>query len=447
MNTARLASTVRFVARTYRTLHHMKVRHITPYQAGENLARETSAMGPLYTKLAQFISARKDTLDADFIEALSSVQDRVVVAETQFVPSVPGYTILDAAPIASASIADVYRGRCESTGREVAIKVRRAGVKEAVKEDLPLLTGVMRAASLVGVPGATNMFELIDQSRDMVIRELDFRFEATAAASFASKLAEVPWLVVPRVLYVTEDIMVAEFEGSRKVSVVAAPNPALAKRLMDLYMLMLGAGYVHADPHPGNVGFRGDGTVVLYDFGAMLEVQPGIQQHVASVISAGLTKNADEFLNALESLGVLTLASDGHRGRVRRALRRVLNSPNVHDELRGMPEFASNRQGQRMVTFGTTFIYLVRTLTLIDGSCRTLDPGFEYDYARWVDSPDPMNMLMGVARDAAALPSTLNAMHSDLEEFQTHILEEMETLRKFMAVCMGVGLVYFLHGG
>ena len=163
MNTARLASTVRFVARTYRTLHHMKVRHITPYQAGENLARETSAMGPLYTKLAQFISARQDTLDADFIEALSSVQDRVVVAETQFVPSVPGYTILDAAPIASASIADVYRGRCESTGREVAIKVRRAGVKEAVKEDLPLLTGVMRAASLVGVPGATNMFELIDQ--------------------------------------------------------------------------------------------------------------------------------------------------------------------------------------------------------------------------------------------------------------------------------------------
>jgi len=221
----------------------------------------------------------------------------------------------------------------------------------------------------------------------------------------------------------------------------------LAKRLMDLYMLMLGAGYVHADPHPGNVGFRSDGTVVLYDFGAMLEVQPGIQQHVASVISAGLTKNADDFLKALESLGVLTMASDGHRGRVRRALRRVLNSPNVHNELRDMPEFASNQQGQRMVTFGTTFIYLVRTLTLIDGSCRTLDPDFEYDYTRWVDSPDPMNMLMGVARDAAALPSTLNAMHSDLEEFQAHILGEMETFRRFMAVCVGVGLIYFLHGG
>jgi len=446
MNTARLTSTVRFVARTYRTLHDMKVRRITPYQAGENLARDASSMGPLYTKLAQFISARQDTLDPDFIKALSAVQDQVTTTHERRVPSVPGYTI-DPHPIASASIADVYKGRCDSTGREVAVKVRREGVKEAVGEDLPLLTGVMRAASYVGVPGALNMYELIDQSRDMVVRELDFRLEAGASASFASKLAEVPWLVVPRVVYVTESVMVAEFEGSRKVSAVASPNPALAKRLMDLYMLMLGAGYVHADPHPGNVGFRGDGTVVLYDFGAMLEVQPGIQHHVASVISAGLTKNADEFLKALESLGVLTLASDGHRGRVRRALRRVLNSPNVHDELRGMPEFASNQQGQRMVTFGTTFIYLVRTLTLIDGLCRTLDPDFDYEYSRWVDSPDPIDMVMGVARDAAALPSTLNAMHSDLDEFQNRILDEMHTFRTCMAACVALGIFYFLHGG
>ena len=436
----RTVETVRFVTRTYHTLHHLKVGKVSPRQAGADLARDVVSMGPLYTKLAQFISARKDALDPEFIEALSVVQDNAESSVVHQPPEVDGYEVFQV-PIASASIADVYKGECRRTGRVVAIKRRRAGTKEAIETDLPLLMGVMTVASVMGVPGAKNMFELIDQSRSMVLRELDFRIEAKASRDFAAKMSDVAWLKIPEVLFSTEDVMVSHFEPSRKVSEVRGPNPPLARRLMDLYMMMLGAGVVHADPHPGNLGFLSDGSVVLYDFGAMLEVDSGLQHHVARMITAGISKNADDLLGSMESVGVLAVKNDSERGKVRRVLRRVLSSRNVHVELQNIPEFSSNAE-QRLVTFGTTFIYLVRTLTLIDSSCRSLDPDFAYDFAQWVDPPDVMASLSDMARDVASLPSTINAMHSDLEEFQSRVLDDMTTFKRAMIV--GGGVMYVM---
>ena len=448
----RSLETVGFIARTYRTLHRMKTGRLTAGQAGRDLAVDATAMGPLYTKLAQFISARKDALDPDFVDALAAVQDEAPVGVPVDPPVVRGVE-LEPTPIASASIADVYRGVATKTGLVVVVKRRRHGVKAAVVADLPLLSGAMRLAGACGVPGAANMYELIDQSRDMLIRELDFRVEAAVSEEFRARFADVPWLVVPRVLRATESAMVSEYVPSRKAARVVAPNPALARRLMDLYMLMLGGGLIHADPHPGNLGFLADGSIVLYDFGAMLRVPDGIQHDVARVITAGVTKNADGMLDALESMGVLAVEGTGKRRGVRRVLRRVLNG-DVHTELQNAPEFTSSDSGTRLVTFGTTFIYLTRTLTLIDGTCRTLDPGFEYDFSPWLEPPDAMKGMMDLARDAAAIPATLQTMHADLEEFQLRVVDELDGFKRMSTMgsavllavtAAGAGL-YFMHG-
>lgn len=417
--------TLRYVARTYRTLHQLQHKRISPFAAGNLLARDASAMGPLYTKLAQFISARTDALDPDFIKALSAVQDSVP-AGSQGPPDVRGL-VVEPVPVACASIANVYRATSRKTGRVMAIKRRREGCKEAVQVDLPLLSGVMAAAACVRLPGAANMRELIDESSEMVLRELDFRHEAAASQEFRALMAEVPWVMVPSVLHASEDTLISQFVASRKLSEVSVPNPALAQRLMTLYMEMMRAGYVHADPHPGNLGFKEDGTIVLYDFGAMVRVDAGLSQLVARAITAGLTKNADDLLTALEALDVVRVEPVQRAG-VRRVLRKVLDGE-VHEELRMSPEFTSSG-GKRILRFSQDFIYLTRTLTLIYASCRQLDPSFEYDFARWIDRPDAMSQLTGIARDVAAIPSTVQTMHNDLEVFQTRIIEEIDHMKR-----------------
>lgn len=426
----RAIDTASFVVRTYRTLGALKAKSVTPRVAGERLARDACRMGPLYTKLAQFISARRDALDSDFIDALSLVQDSVEVpGDLQAPPAIPGY-VIESAPLASASVADVFRGRRVRDGLHVVVKRRRAGVKEQVAADFPLLMAIMLAASIARVPGARNMYELIKESRSMVLGELDFKKEAASAIEFRAAFKDVGWLVVPRIVRVAEDMLVSEYVPSHKLSRVL-PNSALAHRLMDLYMLMLEGGIVHADPHPGNLGFLSGGRVVLYDFGATLRVDVNVGNAMARLLQAGITKNSEGLISALEDIGVMQV-QPGRRTSVRRVVRRVFTG-NVHEELQKAPEFTDSEK--RVVTFGTTFIYLARTLTLIDATCRTLDPEFRYDYARWVSRSS--GGMMDMVRDVTSIPSTVITMQSDMEEFQVRIFEEIEAGKK-SALILGV---------
>lgn len=420
----------------------MKRGRISPSEAGHALAGAVSNMGPLYIKLAQFISARKDALDPAFADALAAVQDDIAVQDDAAPPAIDGYEV-DPRPIARASIADVFRGRRTSDGAAVAIKRRRSGVKSTMTTDLPLLAGVMGVCGALGIPGAQNMHELIMQSWAMVVNELDFRNEAASIEEFRGLFADVEWVLLPRVWHASETVMIMEFLPARKLRDVRGPNPALARRVMDLYMMMLTSGLMHADPHPGNLGFCADGTVVLYDFGAMLRVDVATKEHVTQALQAGVTRDPGRMLAALENLGVLTV-QPGQRSAVRRLVRRVLNG-DVHAELRDAPEFAS--RNQRIVKFSTEFIYITRTLTLIDGICRTLDPDFEYEYARWVDAPNGLDTAMEVMQHAASLPSAVTTMQLDLEEFQMRMVQDISFFKHASIVISLALSVLAVYGG
>jgi predicted unusual protein kinase regulating ubiquinone biosynthesis (AarF/ABC1/UbiB family) len=212
----------------------------------------------------------------------------------------------------------------------------------------------------------------------------------------------------------------------RRLERVVTPNPGLARRVMDLYMLMVTTGMVHADPHPGNIGFLPSGRLVMYDFGAVLRIEPDVGGALTRVLRAGVTSDVDGVVAALEDLGVLRLRP-GQKPVVRRLVRRLMASgAGVHEELQRSPEFTASGGRRRVVAFEQTFIYLARTLTLVEGACRYLDPDFEYDYARWVTAPAPMDVAADVARDLASLPSTLRSMQSDLEDFQARVAGDMD---------------------
>ena len=423
--------TASFVARTYHVLHRLKTAQTTPRRAGEEIAQEVCRMGPLYTKMAQFISARRDSIDAEFADALSLVQDRVPPGVCLTPPEVQGY-IVESVPFASASVADVYRARRTADGAEVVIKKRRPGVKERIMEDLPLLKTVMDIAAVGKVPGAKNMADLISETQDMVLGEMDFSREALACRSFKDLFGHVSWLVIPEVLLADEDTLISVYQPAKKLDMVVTPNPPLATRLMDLYMMMLQAGKIHADPHPGNIGYLSGGRIVLYDFGAMVTVDASFGDAMARVLHAGITKNADGVMTALEDLGAIRV-EPGNRPSVRRLVRQLLSGADLHQKLSASPEFTDG--DKRIVRLGTEFIYLVRTLALIEGTCKVLDPDFSYDYAAWVPENDGM---LDALRDVASLPSAVLTMQSDMEEFQTRVFAEVDSMKSRAAFAAGV---------
>jgi predicted unusual protein kinase regulating ubiquinone biosynthesis (AarF/ABC1/UbiB family) len=68
---------------------------------------------------------------------------------------------------------------------------------------------------------------------------------------------------------------------------------------------------IHADPNPGNLAFRPDGTIVLYDFGCVKQIPDHIIDAYGATIRCGLEEDYAGVERGLDALGVLN--PDGPR--------------------------------------------------------------------------------------------------------------------------------------
>ena len=106
------------------------------YDDGERLRKALEEMGPLFIKLGQLLSTRRDLLPPGLLDELSKLQDRVppfpsetaklIVERELGGPVEQFFSRFDEAPLAAASIAQVHTA-CRLDGREVVVKAVRGG--------------------------------------------------------------------------------------------------------------------------------------------------------------------------------------------------------------------------------------------------------------------------------------------------------------------------------
>src|SRR5205085_6475897 len=130
--------------------------HIEHNQCALQLASALEELGPCFIKLGQLLSTRPDLLPADYIRALSRLQDtiqpvpverivQIVQSELQR-PMGELFQSFDEHPLATASMAQVHRAVLLD-GAEVAVKVQRPGVRQRIEIDLEVLREVAQFAS------------------------------------------------------------------------------------------------------------------------------------------------------------------------------------------------------------------------------------------------------------------------------------------------------------
>ena len=277
---------------------------LAPFQEARHGVHERSAArlltlcernGGLYTKAGQFISTASG-MPVPFQQQLSKLQDSarpldwedvrdVVVAElgagamANLVPGdVPGDTTVipgdvaprhsksfasfDREPVAAASLAQVHRA-VTSAGEEVAVKVQRPGLRRQFDVDLATMRFITGAV-LVAFPNFDFSF-LVPEFRDRLARELDFTWEGRSCERTGRALADDPRMVTPDIHWSLTTGKVLTMEYVRGVKVddgaelrAAGIDPrAAAEALADTFARMLLChGFVHGDPHPGNMLIR-----------------------------------------------------------------------------------------------------------------------------------------------------------------------------------------------
>ena len=243
-------------------------------------------LGPTFIKLAQAMSNRADLLPQALIDEFEKLQSNVPPFETVLArqiieeelgrPITEVFSEFDDVTLGSASIGQVHRARL-LTGEEVVVKVQRPGVKEKVRSDLALLHELVRLTSgFLQKQGLANPQDVVDAFERSMSKELDYTAEARSMEQFRKLYESYTTFYIPKPFreLSTARILVIEFVSGCKITdkpqlLAWGLSPeTVAETGMDIYLTQIFEfGIFHADPHPGNVLVRPDGTVVLIDFG------------------------------------------------------------------------------------------------------------------------------------------------------------------------------------
>ncbi|MCG8394813.1 MAG: AarF/ABC1/UbiB kinase family protein [Pseudomonadales bacterium] len=215
-------------------------------------------------------------------------------------------------PFAAASIGQVHRATTHQ-GDQVVVKVQYPAVKESIDSDMKHLRRILRLGSLLRVDEAA-LDAVFREIRNQLHEELDYCQEANNLTLFRDFHHEQPWLIIPRVFedLSSEKVLTLSQESGTPLDHVddqhgfdQATRNLLGERLFDaLGQQIFQFRAVHCDPHPGNFAFRPDGSIVMYDFGAVKRLPPQDAELLRNIVRAALDQQWHTLDTLLQQLGV-----------------------------------------------------------------------------------------------------------------------------------------------
>jgi predicted unusual protein kinase regulating ubiquinone biosynthesis (AarF/ABC1/UbiB family) len=273
--------------------------------AAEELAADLEKLGPTFIKLGQLLSTRADLLPAPYLESLSRLQDQIepfpyeevdrIVSGELGVRISKAFANFDPEPLAAASLAQVHLAHMRD-GRAVVVKVQRPEIRDQIVQDLEALEEVAQFVDAHTELGKRYEFEnMLQGLRSSLLRELDFKVEANNLITFGQNLREFERIIIPEPIddFTTSRILTMEYIPGKKITeltplrLMEIDGASLARELFRAYLKqILLDGFVHADPHPGNVFLTGDDRIALLDLGMVTRLLPGFQDNLLRLLLA-----------------------------------------------------------------------------------------------------------------------------------------------------------------
>lgn len=214
-------------------------------------------------------------------------------------------------PIAAASIGQVHRAMTKD-GEDLAIKVQYPGVRRSIDSDVDNVAALLRLSGLV--PKGLDVAPMLAEAKRQLHEEADYGREGRCLARFGDLLAGSPEFCVPRLheALTTRDVLAMSHVAGQPVEDLAEAPQDLRDRTMRLliglmFRELFEFGLMQTDPNFAN--YRHDaatGQVVLLDFGATRDIQPGMADGYRQLLRAGLAGDLPGSEAAMRALGFLS---------------------------------------------------------------------------------------------------------------------------------------------
>ena len=299
------------------------------------------SLGPVYIKFGQWLSSRADILPQPYLEELSKLQDSVPPVSFEKVKPVIEHDIgkieekfdsLDRNALSGASLGQVYKAI--KNGQQVIVKVKRPGIEKMVEEDLKVLMKIIPFAMKFVDPNLRfSIIPIMKQFVESIHEEMDYSKESENLKNIKKNMVPYENVVIPEIHddYSTKNILTMEYIPGIKVTNIEALDKKgidRQKLVIDVhkvfFTMLLRHSIFHADPHPGNISVKDDGTLILYDFGMIGRLNNETRLRLVRLYLALVEKDPPRTVNAMDELGML--APDFNRDVIEKGIEMSIKS-------------------------------------------------------------------------------------------------------------------------
>jgi predicted unusual protein kinase regulating ubiquinone biosynthesis (AarF/ABC1/UbiB family) len=352
-------------------------------ELGRWTRNELLELGPTFVKLGQIASTRGDLYPPEFTKELESLQDDVPPVEIDTTVYQDVFKMFDPVPFKSASIGQVHMAVLH-TGQKVVVKVKRPGILEMMEEDTNTIRNIVNFLERVGIDTGNGTGNVLDESIEYLLGEADYEKEIQNAVTFRKSMSDVDWVKIPRVYkkYSNQDMIVMEYVPSTKLTEITDPKvnkKSICKALINSYVIQtMDNGLFHADPHPGNLGFSSRGKLVFYDFGLLVPLSEELRSGFKDLFGYIITRDTGGIVSVLIKLGVI-VPTTSDISDIELFFETILGYLETLDGSGIMnDELAAQLAVEKPFVVPTSFVYLAKAFSTIEGICVQLDPDFDY---------------------------------------------------------------------
>lgn len=249
---------------------------------GLRLRLALQELGPVWIKLGQMLSTRRDLFPPDIADELALLQDQVdpfdgKIARAQIekalgAPLETWFDEFNETALASASIAQVHTAKFKQNaphlenrlaGKEVVLKVLRPNIQQMINADLSLMYKVASWIPRIKAEGRRlRPVEVVREYEKNLRDELDLRREMANAIQLRANFENSPMLYIPEMykqfchqtVIVMERIYGIPVSNIEELHANGTNMKLLAERGVQVFFTQVFRdSFFHADMHPGNI--------------------------------------------------------------------------------------------------------------------------------------------------------------------------------------------------
>mmetsp|Transcript_30525 Transcript_30525/g.61531 ORF Transcript_30525/g.61531 Transcript_30525/m.61531 type:complete len:588 (-) Transcript_30525:1030-2793(-) len=291
-------------------------------QKAKKFRRKIVNLSPAFVKIAQAFAARPDIVGERVANELQCLQDDMPFFSNEkafeFIKTELGvshskiFSTISDFPVAAASLGQVYKGQLDDV--PVAIKVQRPDLVSLIALDILIIRFFAWSIQKI-FQSKTDLVSSVDEYAERLFEELDYRKEASNMIKFRSLYGYMDMIYIPRVFtdYSSQRVLVMDWvQGDRLVKnsvKVSQEDISLIETGVKCSLVqLLEIGFLHCDPHAGNLIKTKDGRLAYLDFGLVSEVPESVRFSFITAILHLINKEFDSL--AKDFSGMALIRSD-----------------------------------------------------------------------------------------------------------------------------------------